>query len=499
MARPDYEHTLGRTSNSAGETHVPDRRYLLPRRRSGLLDYEDQDFRALRFLVDIDDVYAEAIAAKAIQDPLNIQLVDFVQQMGFPQEHVVAIRQAQDARVPEERRPYLQKYAEVVGKIPTIPIELSQARVNPFTEFEHHPPLLFGMGGGSKALNKALPIDVLSMVLTAEKLRRELNLGRCRIICANGITYTNIPKNPDFSKEGIDRVLSAERDILQIALERLGIADHWDVFLETDIENIIGPERKAAYDRMIADADEVPFIGGHYYSIEMAQMWSLLNQEVGGVKLGWFIRNLSKVQAEYIMDEQPFDARYVMFLALQGIRNTTSIPYVKAGVRIFPGTQGQVDKAAPYICYDPKDRVLLSPFEDPEAKLRAATEAGQGLRSRVIRGHFGSIIKLFEEIVFEKEMLPVPDPTLQEMPRKERRALLRRSGEFPLLHAQALIRRQRQIDDDLREDGERFSHPHPPRASRIGRRLEYMLDYLFEGQRGVVETLYKAAFPQAVK
>lgn len=411
-----------------------------------MLNFEDSAFRALRHLVAIDQHESERIAQYAIDNPAQIQLVDFVDQMGLPQEKVDFIRYQQNALIPDIRRSYFDKYKKLVSTIHSIPPEISIARMNPFTQFENHPPILFGMGGGSKTLCKGLPMDVLSMVLTAEKLRKELNLGRCKIICANAITYTNIPKNSAFSKESIDRVLSAERDLLQLAVERFNIADHWDIFLETDIEKIIGATLKEQYDRMIIDADTVPFIGGHHYSIEMAQMWSLLNQETGGVKLGWFIRNLNKNKPEYIMDEQPFDARYVTYLASRGITNKISIPYVKAGVRLFPGKTGQIDKDVPYICYDPKDRILLSPFENVAKKLQAATQAGGGLRSKYIRRHFGTIIRLFEEIVLGKEKLPIITGTERE--------------------------------------------------SKLALRLQYILDYIFEGNRQAAEKIYANAFSE---
>lgn len=180
-----------------------------------MLNFEDGAFKALRHLVAIDKEETERIAQSAIDSPSQIQLVDFVDQIGLTQGAIDSIRQQQDVLVPEERRLCFEKYIRAVNTIPSIPPVLSMERMNPFTQFENQPPILFGMGGGSKALCKGLPIDVLSMVLTAEKLRRELNLGRCRIICANGITYTNIPKNSDFSKENIDfHVLTHQIGIL---------------------------------------------------------------------------------------------------------------------------------------------------------------------------------------------------------------------------------------------------------------------------------------------
>lgn len=403
-----------------------------------------------------------------IARPLEIQLVDFVDQIGLPKEVIAVIRQQQDTLVPDERRPFFQKYKRVVSTTPSIPEAISRARLNPFTQFENQPPLLFGMGGGSRALNKGFPIDILSMILTAEKLRRELGLGRCRVICANEITYTNIPNKPDeFSRESIDRVMTAERDLLQLVVERFGISDHWDIFLESDIEQIIDRELREEYDRIVADADTVPFIGGHHYAMEMAQMYALINQEKGGVKLGWFMRPLNTVRPEYIMDEQPFDARYTLYLAHQGLTNRVSTPYTHAGVKLYPSEKGLVNKEPPYICYNPSDRILLSPFENPVQKLSAATEACGGLQLREIRRHFGTIISLFEEIVIARR---------EQLPTKG--------------HNEPILRRVI-IADLLREEVGRYRAG----SEYVGKQLQYILDYIFEGNRAKAEKIYRGAFP----
>src|SRR6266567_6630181 len=94
-------------------------------------------------------------------------------------------------------------------------------------------------------------------------------------------------------------------------------------------------------------------------------------------------------------------------------------------------------RLAPYICYNPKDRILLSPFEDSVKKLHSATQAGGGLRSKYIRRHFGDIVRLFEEIVLGKEMLPITTDRDKA--------------------SQVLAYRRKQIDDELLEDDARFS------------------------------------------
>lgn len=459
------------TKLEQGQFSGPDISQKPARRDGNFVDHYDPKLKALRFLLldkagndSFKEEDIEHIAQAAVENPLAVQLVDFTDQLGLAQGVVDAIRQQQDTVVPDKRRGFFQRYERVVKTTPSISEGISKARLNPFTQFENRPPLLFGMGGGSRALNKGFPIDILNMILTAEKLRRELDLGRCRIICANQITYTNIPNNPgEFSKQSIDQVLATERDLLKLVVERFGIDDHFDIFLESDIEQVIGSELKENYDRIVEDADALSLIGGHHYAMEMAQMYTLINQEAGGVKLGWFMRPVNTLRPEYIMDEQPFDARYNLYLAYRGLTNRVSTPYVHAGVKLYPGKLGIVNKEPPYICYDPNDRILLSPAENPTEKLIKATQAGGGIRLREIKRHFNALISLFEEVVIDRE---------EVLPTK-------RTGP---------IKRRVRINDLLNSDTN-------DGASNLGKRLQYILDYVFEGNREKAERMYKKAFP----
>ncbi|MDP2104173.1 MAG: hypothetical protein Q8K26_04610, partial [Candidatus Gracilibacteria bacterium] len=134
-----------------------------------------------------------------------------------------------------------------------------------------------------------------------------------------------------------------------------------------------------------------------------ADIWSLVNQQYGGIKLGWFIRNLDRKNGGYIMDEQPFHARYALFMALKNITNKTTLSYANAGGKLYTGNGGEFEKESPYICYQQENRLLLSPFEDPVAKLFEATRIGGGLKWKYYRTFIQGIILLFEELVLGKE------------------------------------------------------------------------------------------------
>lgn len=357
------------------------------------------ELKILSNLVYIPDEELSAIYKNLKNNTENIQLLDYLYKIALPEEEIKNISIIQQKQVPEERKKFLNKYKEFINSSKTMEHNLSLLRLNPYTEFEKEPYLFFGMGGGSKALCKGLPFDVLTMILTGEDLRRKLGLKKCRILLANRITYTNIPRNKEFSKESIDSVMKTEKEIILLVLKKFKILEYWDVFLQTDIETIIGKEENIEYERFINEADNSKIVGGHHYSIEMSDIYSLVGKNSGGIKLGWFIRNIDAKNGGYIMDEQPFHARFALFMAEQNHRNKVTLAYANAGVRLYPGTTGNLEKESPYICYQPYNRVLLSPFEKPVEKLEKATLAGGGFEYKYCRKFMNGIIELFEKIV----------------------------------------------------------------------------------------------------
>lgn len=130
-----------------------------------------------------------------------------------------------------------------------------------------------------------------------------------------------------------------------------------------------------------------------------------------GVKLGWFIRPLTR-DTGYIMDEQPFHARFALVMAFLNRIHATTLLYTHAGSRILLGDDGLVQKEAPYITYTPEKRLLLSPFEDVSRKLEWASLRGGGLSIPFVRKQMAATVELFEELVTP---IPVSDNTPDEM------------------------------------------------------------------------------------
>lgn len=289
-----------------------------------------------------------------------------------------------DRAIPEIRKKLLTKLEMFVKQERLIEVNPSTAGINALTKLEKQnpaAPLFFGIGGGSwRELSKGLPFDVLSMVLVGQKIKQILGLGQCYILLANSTTRIN-----GFSKKAVDKVMIGQKDLLQIVLDGLGIKNDWEVFLETNLEEVIGPEAKARYESIVAIADKMPLIGNHYYSRETA-----ITLIFGGIKIGWHAKGVKN-------DERVFDQKTALYAKHNETPHTTSYIYTPAGIRICPKI---VERAPPYVLLWPKKRLCLNYLEDPVAKIRA----NGGLWSKASRKLFGGTAQLFEEIILGKEI-----------------------------------------------------------------------------------------------
>lgn len=360
------------------------------------------EFKVIKNLVNLSQEELTIINENIDNNTGNIQLLDLINKINLTEERRAKLKEIQERKLPEVRQKWFNRYNKIVESSKTLDHNLSLLRLNPYTEFENDPYIFFGIGGGSKALCKGLPFDVLTMILTGEKIRKEMGIKKGRILLANRITYTNISRNPEFSEESIDRVMKAEKEIIKLVLRKFKILQYWDVFLQTDIESVIGKHEVKNYEDLIKQGDSSPLVGGHHYAIEMSDIYSLVGKKSGGIKLGWFMRNLDKENGGYIMDEQPFHVRYILFMAKQNICNKVTLAYANAGARLYPGPTGHLEKESPYICYQPENRLLLSPFEKPIEKLKKATLAGGAFQYKYYRKLMNGIIELFEELVLGK-------------------------------------------------------------------------------------------------
>ncbi len=357
----------------------------------------DESLRILRSLVHINTDDIRQIAQNAQFDP-SVHLFDFARMLGLPDQLLQELQENQELLkliAPPERLERVRKLKEVVDSTPTLHA-LSKDRIHPATSFEGGVPLFFGMGGGNKIPCQGLPLDVLKMVLTGEKLRRELGLTKSFVLGADVITYTNIGRSKGFTKEKVDQVIGTEVAILNEVFRRFGFSE-WQAIRQSELEQHFTAGEILEWKKNIEEADSVPFVGGHHYAIEMSDIQLLVPN---GVKLGWWTRPLTR-DTGYIMDEQPFHARFALVMALLGKPHATTLLYTHAGSRLLRGDDGLLQKEAPYITYTPDRRLLLSPFEDIKGKLEWTESRGGGLTIPFVKNQMAATVDLFEELVTE--------------------------------------------------------------------------------------------------
>jgi len=364
------------------------------------VNMQDTKLKKLKGLVKLSEDDIKIIGQNMIES-LELFAFDFVEMLGLDSHTMDLVHgnnKALSSLAPQERIEAVHRLNQIIDNLPTMHTSLSKARVHPATTFEKGVPLFFGMGGGSKMPCQGLPLDVLKMVLTGEKLRRELGLTECTVLGADVITYTNIGRTPGFTKEKIDQVLGTEITLLNEIFKRFGFL-HWRAIRQSELAHHFDQKQVQELELNIKESDQVSFVGGHHYAIEMADIQLLAKN---GIKLGWFIRPLSGVK-EYIMDEQPFHARYALMMALLRKVHGTSLLYTHAGSRLILGADGRLQKEPPYITYTPQNRLLLSPFEDVQRKLTWAEVRNGGLALPFIKEQMQVVIDLFEQLV-----IPIP-------------------------------------------------------------------------------------------
>lgn len=214
----------------------------------------------------------------------------------------------------------------------------------------------FGVGISNGHASRGLPVDVLAMVFAQEMVRRALGQTHSRILIADTNAW----------RSGVDelaahRVAATVERVLTAVVESFGFP--------------IRVFRASAHPR----ADEMEALAQRldapnpYVAEQMAQM-ELMRREGSTIKVGWRLSRSA-------FDESYFDAQFD--------RNFESLPiylYTIGGRSL----SSKRPRACPYLCDEPKSRVLLQRGENVRAKLGADRPASRGYRrllAKLARAH----------------------------------------------------------------------------------------------------------------
>jgi len=122
--------------------------------------------------------------------------------------------------IPEARKEHLERLRKIIKREKLIETNPSEAGINPLTQLDKHPPIFFGIGGGSQELSQGLSTDILAMLLVAQKLKKDFCLGPGYIFLADETTATN-----GFSRRSVERLMTGEKKLLEIILNGLEMND----------------------------------------------------------------------------------------------------------------------------------------------------------------------------------------------------------------------------------------------------------------------------------
>lgn len=268
---------------------------------------------------------------------------------------------------------------------PLIEAELSGGAINTLTRT--HPKgasLFFGVGlCTAKEPAVAIPFDILSFFLVAERLRRFLDMDRVIVLVADTHALTNSFMTPDIVNALTQKSLLTFTTIIRnLHLNTFEFLVHSDIAVQQAFTKTL---------------EAVPAMDNQYLRHEIADITWLVKHRNVALKLGWTIDS-SPISGGH--DERFFDTHLQKLVSLP-----ISFLYLKAG-RTFDKHR---QKVSPYIAVAGEPRLIINPDEDVRGKFAAA---------RLSWGddHFGGTRKHIADIVraFEKLFRQIPSLSLEQ-------------------------------------------------------------------------------------
>lgn len=238
------------------------------------------------------------------------------------------------------------------------------------------PPRAVFVGLGicsTRELSTSLPVDVLGMLLPAERIRRAAGAKALLVLLAdehaasNGLDSYQIKRRSRQTLRALERIKGASLPNMRIirASSFHGSSEYQEILAEV---------------RRRAPLDE------HPYFIQEAADIEYLYRRLGGiVKVGWTIG--PSAAAERRQDEVAFDRRFRAWIG-----HHVGFVYCKAGRTLDP----KQPKACPYIATQPAYRICLEPGELVARKVRSAERADV---ARGLRNHLKRIARCYNELV----------------------------------------------------------------------------------------------------
>ena len=208
------------------------------------------------------------------------------------------------------------------------------------------------LGGGiatTETISSAIPFDLLGFILTAEQTKR-ISRGRVHMLIADQHAWlaNNLSKT---------EAVVAAKNLLAVVRKIITTCElkNWHVHTASDLFSQALP---SSYE--ILESRDVDFFATKF-ACNLKVGWTFSPKETG------------------ITDESHFDTLHAMSTLL-----------IKPGVT----SSDKKPHESPYICTDPSSRIVISPSENVEAKLRSF-----GGRINAVKNHLRDIGILFEQLI----------------------------------------------------------------------------------------------------
>lgn len=242
--------------------------------------------------------------------------------------------------------------------------------------------LYFGIGLCNRnKLSEGLPIDVLSMLLIGEHVGKEKV-----ILIADSHAKTN-----GFEAQSIDRLAAQNKERLQRAIEKLGLSQ-WQVMRASEIDQT--PTYRDILSSVEASHD--------YVRRELADIrWFNLEHGIN-LKVGWALNGSKNA------DERAFDEAF-----RYQFQEPLAFIYVVPG-RTFDPKQ---PCSAPYLCTNPKARILLEADENVSRKLASAQEQFGQQPMREYEKFLKQLVRLYDKTMERTERGPLSNRLQQVIDR----------------------------------------------------------------------------------
>jgi len=263
------------------------------------------------------------------------------------------------------------------AQIPLLQPLLSRAAFERLSEMKGITAVQVGIGlKDRQGLSRAIPYDVLGMLLVADWARRQAAPGgNVDILVAD-----KHAKEAGCPANEVDRQAGELRRTLQTASEVLDIPSR--VVLASEMA---ASESYARHLSRVSEEFRDREDGISAYTIrELADMSYLADDAGARIKVGWAATDSPERARAGHFDEPYYDA-----LFQQHLNGSLAFLYIQPGLRL----DHRALRAAPYLEREPEARIVLAPGEDVQRKFTLAEERGEGEAAKAYRKLLNAIAR----------------------------------------------------------------------------------------------------------